>query len=276
MAHAALINLRGAEVQSQLNSQQHHIRYDDGNLLQAHSPPHQTSSELSRDHTLSNSPFVNTFGHPGAGASQRMLSPNQRLPGRNTLSSLAHADSLTSLDISAFHPSSLSVGNVLTSQAGLSSIGHPHFVNGNMQPSLSAKALEASRLALLQQEAQLKQLQLLHQMQNLSEHDTHSLNALLGSQLRAQNHALMPSASIRPTRNDDHFGGEAHLPSTAHYSQATHSKTRSRDKVHFSSKGGALQLEGGPADVTGLYTQNPSSVCAKSNNVLLTSHTWPD
>lgn len=270
MAHAALINLRGAEVQSQMNSQQHHVRYDDGNLLQAHSPPQQTGCDLSRGHTISNSPLVNTFTRSGAGASQRMFSPNQRLPGRNALPSLAHADSLTTLDISAFHPSSLSVGNPLTSQVGLSSMGHP-FVNGNLQPSLSAKALEASRLALLQQEAQLKQLQLLQQMQNLSEHDTHSLNALLGSQLRAQNHALMPSASIRPTRNDDHFGGEAHLPSTAHYSQATHSKTRSRDKVHFSSKGEAL--EGGPADTTGLYTQNPSSVCAKTNNFLLTSHT---
>lgn len=273
MAHAALINLRGAEVQSQLGSQQRHVRYDDGNLVQAQTPPQQTSSELIRGHTISNSPLVNTFGRSGAGASQRMLSPNQCLPGRDTLSSLAHADSLTTLDISAFHPSSLSVGNALTSQVGLSSMGHPHFVNGSMQPSLSAKALEASRLALLQQEAQLKQLQLLQQMQNLSEHDSHSFNALLGSQLRAQNHALMPSASIRPTRNDDHFGGEAHLPSTAHYSLATHSKTRSRDKVRFSSKGEALQLEGGAADVRGLYTQNPSSVCAKSNNVLLTSHT---
>lgn len=274
MAHAALINLRGAEAQSHLSSQQHHVHYDDGHVLQSHSPPsQQTTSDLPSGHAISNSPLVNNFGHSGAVASQRLLSPNQRFPGRSALSSLAHADSLTALDISAFHPSSLSIGNALTPHGGLSSMGHTHFVNGNMQPSLSSKALEASRLALLQQEAQLKQLQLLQQMQNLSEHDPRSFNALLGSQLRAQNPALMPSVNIRPTRNDDHFGGEAHLPSTPYYSQATHSKTRSREKVHLSSKGEELQFEGGPTDVTGFYTRNPSSVCAKITHLFLTSHT---
>ena len=235
MAHAALLNLRGAEAHAQHSTQpDQQSQNKDGALGQNISPLHTHNMGIRMTPAMATDPLINTYARSSLGVPREMVSPAQGLTVGNALPSLVRSNSLSTLDISGFHPSSTTVGNALTLQSGLSPVARASF-GIDTQPSLSAKALEASRLALLQQEARLKQLQLLQQMQALQDHDTRGLNAILGS----HSHTLMPSAKIAPTRNGGQFGGEAGLPSAQHYSQASDIKAC----PPLSPRGGDFQLE---------------------------------
>ncbi|KAH8115921.1 hypothetical protein DFH11DRAFT_1246151 [Phellopilus nigrolimitatus] len=206
MAHAALLNLRGAEAQVQLNA---HALQKHG---QARSPLDLQNSQLTNNN-VSNLATIAAF-HPmtivqdqdlkNAGAvSKAYLSAAQHhcqdspLPphGANAYS---HSPGMDALGAHMNNTNPALVGKK-------SNVCFPS--NGGRLSSLSTKSFEANQLALLQQQAQLQQLQLLQQMQNASRPEWQGIdpNYAFNTHAHILPHALMPSVDILTTQmNDSH------------------------------------------------------------------------
>ncbi|KAI5117830.1 hypothetical protein M0805_003307 [Coniferiporia weirii] len=209
MAHAALLNLRGAEAQVQLNahSLQHQAQLPHFDL--AHTPTAFLNTKLAR-----NAASTTEFGSVG---SFHSVAPALRNAGMNSevhhvhcaappsgqktrvhgVHTMGRANTLGDLDA---HMTSMDDAMTKTTR---SSGMHLPLGGGALLPPISAKSIETTRLALLQHQTQLQQLQLLQQMQNAAsrpEWQSIDSNYAINNHAHVQSQALMPSVDIFTTQ----------------------------------------------------------------------------
>ncbi|THH04357.1 hypothetical protein EW145_g5589 [Phellinidium pouzarii] len=225
MAHAALLNLRGAEAQAQLNVntiQQMQAPLRDlartpanyqNNILASNigsvAPDFGNIGSLrtlntTRDFALKNTGVRSEPHH--VSHHHRSVSVSAQQPHLRSVQTLDHFSPFGELDA---HTANFDAA--MTKRIASSGIHLPW--SGGGLPSIS-KSIDTSRLALLQHQTQLQQLQLLQQMQNAaSRPEWQSLDPSYSHAL-GQSQALMPSVDILTAQmNGTHSqAGENRLP----------------------------------------------------------------
>ncbi|KAL5498713.1 hypothetical protein ACEPAH_2068 [Sanghuangporus vaninii] len=194
MAHAALLNLRGAEVQAQLGNvnllQQPHLAHYDHRPPVTISSSHLGNAGLPASGLTSSDPCFRLTSsqdvHHGYGNHPPMHHATQQY--RHT-STLPHYPNTLSSD------SSRASVNLLDAHTGVTertAMMKRHALANMNQPSngFSAGSLDAEQLALIQQQNQLQQLQLLRQMQKAGIDPNYAIESL------DQTYSLMPSVDI--------------------------------------------------------------------------------